>query len=163
MGTKGNMPEECNKDLTKIHIEQSTEFHDDGRIPADNPMLSTLQELISLQNLDIWNKKSQGLVLMIRKWPFFNGITEHGPIGCEWLNPHPKRKKLWLASDHLRHQLWWYSDQPKSQRKKEWEQAAKPITFLPSPQQGVAIWVTSGWYPAWKGDILIGALAENAY
>ncbi|WP_111316730.1 PQQ-dependent sugar dehydrogenase [Algoriphagus chordae] len=132
----------------KIH-----RIHDDGRIPTDNPFVDTEGAVGSIWTYG--NRNPQGLYFDKENNKLYE--SEHGPQGGDELNLIEKGKNYgWPV-------ITWgigYDDKPVSdiQEKEGMEQ---PLTYyVPSIATAGMTMVTSDKYPAWKGDILIGALKK---
>jgi aldose sugar dehydrogenase len=133
----------------KIH-----RIHDDGRIPADNPYVSTSGAIPSIWTYG--NRNPQGLYFdkaNNRLWE-----TEHGPRGGDELNILEKGKNYgWPVITYGIN----YNGTPISNitEKEGMEQPVKYWT--PSIATCGMTLVTSDKYPAWKGNILVAALAAT--
>lgn len=140
------------QDLTNSH-GKIHRIHDDGRIPTDNPFVDTEGAVASIWTYG--NRNPQGLYFDKENNKLYE--TEHGPQGGDELNLLEKGKNYgWPV-------ITWgidYDDTPVSdiQEKEGMEQ---PLTYyVPSIATAGMTMVTSDRYPAWKGDILIGALVK---
>jgi glucose/arabinose dehydrogenase len=150
-GDKGNMPENA-QDLTNSH-GKIHRIHDDGRIPTDNPFVNTPGAIPSIWTYG--NRNPQGLVYDKANDRLYE--TEHGPMGGDELNLIQKGKNYgWPVITYGVN----YDGTPITEITEK-EGMEQPLTYyVPSiATAGVAL-VTSDRYPAWKGDILIGALAK---
>ena len=150
-GDKGNMPENA-QDLTNAH-GKIHRIHDDGRIPVDNPFVDTPGAVPSIWTYG--NRNPQGLIYDKVNDRIYE--TEHGPMGGDELNLIQKGKNYgWPVITYGIN----YDGTPITEITEK-EGMEQPLTYyVPSiATAGVAI-VTSDRYPAWKGDILIGALAK---
>lgn len=150
-GERGNTPTNA-QDLTNSHGKVHR-INDDGTIPSDNPFVDTEGAVGSIWTYG--NRNPQGLYFDKENNRLYE--TEHGPQGGDELNLLVKGKNYgWPV-------ITWgigYDDKPVSdiQEKEGMEQ---PLTYyVPSIATAGMTMVTSDKYPAWKGDILIGALRK---
>ncbi|GMQ31258.1 PQQ-dependent sugar dehydrogenase [Algoriphagus confluentis] len=131
----------------KIH-----RIHDDGKIPADNPFINTPGAVSSIWTYG--NRNPQGLYFDLesnRLWE-----VEHGPRGGDELNLLEKGKNYgWPVITYGIN----YNGTPITDitEKEGMEQPVKYWT--PSIATCGMTMVTSDRYPAWKGNILVAALA----
>jgi glucose/arabinose dehydrogenase len=131
----------------KIH-----RIHDDGRIPADNPFINTVGAVASIWTYG--NRNPQGMYFdkaNNRLWS-----VEHGPRGGDELNILEKGKNYgWPVITYGIN----YDGSPITNitQKEGMEQPVKYWT--PSIATCGMTMVTSDNYPAWKGNILVAALA----
>ncbi len=148
-GERGTQPkvQELNNDHGKIH-----RIYDDGRVPKDNPFVSTAGA-----NPTIWtlgHRNPQGMVYDVatdRIW-----AAEHGPKGGDELNLIEKGKNYgWPKTCYGINY-----DGTILTPNKELPGIENPVRYwVPSIGPcGITI-VTSPKYPDWKGNILVGALA----
>ena len=127
-------------------------IHDDGRIPADNPFISTPGAIGSIWTYG--NRNPQGL--------FFDKVTnrlwevEHGPRGGDELNILEKGKNYgWPVITYGIN----YNGSPITDITEK-EGMEQPITYwVPSIATCGMTLITSDKYPSWKGNILVAALA----
>ncbi|MHA7131616.1 PQQ-dependent sugar dehydrogenase [Algoriphagus namhaensis] len=150
-GDKGNKPENA-QDLTNSH-GKIHRIHDDGRIPADNPFVDVEGAVASIWTYG--NRNPQGMVYDAqndRVWE-----SEHGPMGGDELNLIEKGKNYgWPVITYGQN----YDGTPITDITEK-EGMEQPVTYyVPSIATAGMTLVTSDKYPAWKGDILIGALAK---
>lgn len=133
----------------KIH-----RIHDDGRIPTDNPFVSTSGAIPSIWTFG--NRNPQGLYFdkaNNRLWE-----AEHGPRGGDELNILEKGKNYgWPVITYGIN----YNGTPITNitEKEGMEQPVKYWT--PSIATCGMTMVSSDKYPAWKGNILVAALAAT--
>lgn len=131
----------------KIH-----RIHDDGRIPSDNPFINTTNAIPSIWTYG--NRNPQGMIYdksANRIWS-----VEHGPMGGDELNLIEKGKNYgWPVITYGKN----YNGTPITSitEKEGMEQPVKYWT--PSIATCGMTLVTSDKYPAWKGNILVAALA----
>jgi glucose/arabinose dehydrogenase len=149
VGERGTMDkvQELNNDHGKIH-----RLYDDGRIPTDNPFSGQKDASPSIWTYG--HRNPQGMVYDAannRIW-----AVEHGPKGGDELNLIEKGKNYgWpKASYGINY------DGSVLTENKELPGVENPVRYwVPSIGPcGMAL-VTSDRYPAWKGNLLIGALA----
>lgn len=127
-------------------------IHDDGRIPADNPFISTPGAIGSIWTYG--NRNPQGLFFdkaANRLWE-----VEHGPRGGDELNILEKGKNYgWPVITYGIN----YNGSPITDITEK-EGMEQPITYwVPSIATCGMTLVTSDKYPSWKGNILVAALA----
>lgn len=133
----------------KIH-----RIHDDGRIPSDNPFVNSSGAIPSIWTYG--NRNPQGLYFdkaNNRLWE-----VEHGPRGGDELNILEKGKNYgWPVITYGIN----YNGTPITNitEKEGMEQPVKYWT--PSIATCGMTMVTSDKYPAWKGNILVAALAAT--
>ncbi len=131
----------------KIH-----RIHDDGRIPSDNPFMNSANAIPSIWTYG--NRNPQGMIYdkaANRIW-----AVEHGPMGGDELNLIEKGKNYgWPVITYGKN----YNGTPITSitEKEGMEQPVKYWT--PSIATCGMTMVTSDKYPAWKGNILVAALA----
>lgn len=132
----------------KIH-----RIHDDGRIPEDNPFVNSPGAIPTIWSYG--SRNPQGLYFdkaNNRLWE-----SEHGPMGGDELNLIEKGKNYgWPVISYGKNY-----DGTTLTEITEKEGMEQPVTYyVPSIATAGITMVTSDKYPAWKGDILIGALAK---
>jgi glucose/arabinose dehydrogenase len=139
--------QQLDNDHGKIH-----RMYDDGRIPEDNPFVNQKDAEASIWTLG--HRNPQGMVYdkaNNRIW-----AVEHGPKGGDELNLIEKGKNYgWpvvtYGIDY---------DGSIISNLKEKEGIEQPVRYwVPSIAPCGMMLVTSDKYPAWKGNLLIGALA----
>jgi aldose sugar dehydrogenase len=148
-GERGTQPkvQELNNDHGKIH-----RLHDDGRVPKDNPFANQ-----SGAKGSIWSyghRNPQGMVYdkaTDRLW-----AAEHGPKGGDELNLIEKGKNYgWPKTSYGINY-----DGTILTKDKELPGITNPTRYwVPSIAPCGMTIVTSDKYPAWKGNILVTALA----
>lgn len=141
------------QDLTN-HLGKVLRLHDDGKIPVDNPFVSTLGA-----KSEIWSyghRSLQGLY-----YDKATGILwehEHGPRGGDELNIVEKGKNYgWPVITYgINYDSTIITDIT------EKEGMEQPIRYwVPSIAPCGLTMVTSDKYPAWKGNLLVGALSHQ--
>ncbi|MEN2281908.1 PQQ-dependent sugar dehydrogenase [Algoriphagus sp. SE2] len=150
-GDRFNRPENA-QELTNSH-GKIHRIHDDGRIPEDNPFVNTPEAVPSIWSYG--SRNPQGLYFdkaNNRLWE-----SEHGPMGGDELNLIEKGKNYgWPVITYGKN----YDGTTITEITKK-EGMEQPVTYyVPSIATAGITMVTSDKYPAWKGDILIGALAK---
>jgi len=162
----GNKRETCRRiaqDLTNFTLEKSTESCMMEDFLLTNPFVKHSRKLyFNLGHMG--NRNPQGyydkgkIDLSLWNWAC--------PMGGDEIKPHPiKEKNLWLGSDHLRHQLWWYSDHRITAERNvyRWWDGAR-LTYRISPQQVFFVYSRLVFYdPAWKGDIFDRVLWQKMH
>jgi glucose/arabinose dehydrogenase len=151
-GDKGNIPmnaQNLNNAHGKIH-----RIKDDGGIPADNPFKDSLGNTSSIWTYG--NRNPQGLFYdkeADRIWE-----VEHGPMGGDELNLIEKGKNYgWPVITYGIN----YDGTPITDiQEKEGMEQPKHYWVPSIATCGVAV-VTGDKYPAWKGNILVAALAKQ--
>jgi aldose sugar dehydrogenase len=148
-GERGTM---SNAQTLSNHLGKILRLHDDGKVPSDNPFVNTANA-----KPEIWSyghRNPQGLIFDKQ-----TGILwehEHGPQGGDELNIIEKGKNYgWPAIT--------YGEQYGGG-------VISEFTAKPGMEQPVTYWkpsiapcglakVTSDKYPAWKGNLFVGALS----
>lgn len=151
-GDKGNIPmnaQNLNNSHGKIH-----RIKDDGTIPSDNPFTDSLGNISSIWTYG--NRNPQGMVydkVNNRIWE-----VEHGPMGGDELNLIEKGKNYgWPVITYGQN----YNGTPITDITEK-EGMEQPVHYwVPSIATCGMTLVTSDRYPAWKGNILVGALAKQ--
>jgi glucose/arabinose dehydrogenase len=151
VGERGTQPkvQELNNDHGKIH-----RIYDDGRIPADNPFAKQKDASASIWTYG--HRNPQGMVYDAatnRIW-----AVEHGPKGGDELNLIEKAKNYgWPKTSYGINY-----DGSILTKDKELPGIENPVRYwVPSIGPCGMTIVTSDKYPAWKGNLLIGALAHR--
>ncbi|GMQ27300.1 PQQ-dependent sugar dehydrogenase [Algoriphagus sp. oki45] len=151
-GDKGNIPmnaQNLNNAHGKIH-----RIMDDGTIPADNPFTDSLGNVSSIWTYG--NRNPQGMIydkVNNRLWE-----VEHGPMGGDELNLIEKGKNYgWPVITYGQN----YNGTPITDITEK-EGMEQPVHYwVPSIATCGMTLVTSDKYPAWKGNILVAALAKQ--
>lgn len=134
------------------HLGKIIRLHDDGRVPTDNPFVNTAGA-----KPEIWSyghRNPQGLV--------YDKVTEtlwdheHGPKGGDELNKVEKGKNYgWPKITYGIN----YDGKPITD-KTSMEGMEQPVTYwVPSIAPCGMAQVTQDKFPAWKGNLLVGALS----
>ncbi|QHT65621.1 PQQ-dependent sugar dehydrogenase [Rhodocytophaga rosea] len=151
VGERGTQPkvQELNNDHGKIH-----RIYDDGRIPSDNPFANQKDASASIWTYG--HRNPQGMVYDAatnRIW-----AVEHGPKGGDELNLIEKAKNYgWPKTSYGINY-----DGSILTKDKELPGIENPVRYwVPSIGPCGMTIVTSDKYPAWKGNLLIGALAHR--
>jgi aldose sugar dehydrogenase len=151
VGERGTQPkvQELNNDHGKIH-----RLFDDGRIPTDNPFAKQKDASASIWTYG--HRNPQGMVYDAatnRIW-----AVEHGPKGGDELNLIEKGKNYgWPKTSYGINY-----DGTILTENKELPGIENPVRYwVPSIGPCGMTIVTSDKYPAWKGNLLIGALAHR--
>ena len=148
-GERGTQPkvQELDNDHGKIH-----RLYDDGRVPEDNPFAKTKGASASIWTLG--HRNPQGMVYDAendRIW-----AVEHGPKGGDELNLIEKGKNYGWPKTSFGINY----DGTILTPNKEMEGVTNPKRFwVPSIGPCGMTIVTSNRYPAWKGNLLVGAMA----
>ena len=148
-GERGTQPkvQELDNDHGKIH-----RLYDDGRVPEDNPFAKTKGANASIWTLG--HRNPQGMVYDAendRIW-----AVEHGPKGGDELNLIEKGKNYGWPKTSFGINY----DGTILTPNKEMEGVTNPKRFwVPSIGPCGMTIVTSNRYPAWKGNLLVGAMA----
>jgi aldose sugar dehydrogenase len=141
------------QDLTN-HLGKVLRLHDDGKVPSDNPFVSTIGA-----KSEIWSyghRSLQGLY-----YDKETGILwehEHGPRGGDELNIVEKGKNYgWpVVTYGINYDSTIITDIT------EKEGMEQPIRYwVPSIAPCGLTMVTSDKYPNWKGNLLVGALSHQ--
>ncbi len=151
IGERGGMmqAQELNNPNGKIF-----RFHDDGRVPADNPFVNTPDAIPGIWSYG--HRNPQGLALDPRDGTIYN--TEHGPRGGDELNLIAAGKNYgWPVITFGMN----YNGTP-----------MVAITEKEGMEQPLTVWVPSiavcgldfyvgEKFPKWQNDLLVGALAKQ--
>jgi aldose sugar dehydrogenase len=141
------------QDLTNL-LGKVLRLHDDGKVPSDNPFISTIGA-----KSEIWSyghRNLQGLY-----YDKETGILwehEHGPRGGDELNIVEKGKNYgWPVITYgINYDSTIITDL------KEKEGMEQPIRYwVPSIAPCGMTMVTSDRYPNWRGNLLVGALSHQ--
>lgn len=150
-GERGTKPNA--QDLSNHH-GKILRFHDDGKVPTDNPFVNTANV-----KPEIWSYGHRNVQGMI--YDFANDILwaqEHGPKGGDEVNlVEPGKNYGWPEITYgIDYDGSIISD------KQEQEGMQQPIHYWdPSIAPCGMTIVTSDKYPQWKGNLLVGALAHQ--
>ena len=151
-GDKGNIPmnaQNLNNAHGKIH-----RIKDDGTIPEDNPFQDSLGNRSSIWTYG--NRNPQGLIYDSENDRIWE--VEHGPMGGDELNLIEKGKNYgWPVITYGIN----YDGTPITEfTEKEGMEQPKHYWVPSIATCGITL-VTSDKYPAWKGNILVAALAKQ--
>jgi glucose/arabinose dehydrogenase len=150
-GERGTKPNA--QDLTN-HLGKILRLHEDGKVPTDNPFVSTPGA-----KPEIWSyghRNPQGLIYDKATETLWD--VEHGPMGGDELNKVEKGKNYgWPVITYgMNYDSTVISDIT------EKEGMEQPVFYWkPSIATCGITQVTSDKYPGWKGNILVGALAKQ--
>ncbi|MBL7856638.1 MAG: PQQ-dependent sugar dehydrogenase [Cyclobacteriaceae bacterium] len=145
-GTKENAQNLSN------HLGKILRLHDDGRVPADNPFVSTAGA-----KSEIWSyghRNPQGLIYDKETNTLWD--AEHGPRGGDELNKVEKGKNYgWPVVTYGIN----YDGTPITDITEK-EGMEQPVHYwVPSIATCGLMQVTSDKYPNWKNNLMVGALA----
>lgn len=149
VGERGTMKkvQELNNDHGKVH-----RIYDDGRVPTDNPFANQAGA-----NATIWSyghRNPQGMVFDAASNQLW--VVEHGPKGGDELNLIEKGKNYgWPETSYGINY-----DGSVLTEYKEKQGIQNPVRYwVPSIAPCGMTQITSDQYGAWKGNLLVGALA----
>ena len=136
------------------HFGKLIRLFDDGSVPPDNPFVGRKGALP-----EIWSyghRNSQGAALLADGTLLTH---EHGPKGGDELNaPQPGRNYGWPVITYGEE----YTGGPVGKGLKAAPGMEQPLyTWVPSIAPSGMVQLTSDVYPAWKGNLFIGALAHR--
>ncbi len=146
-GARDINPQDLSRDGGKVY-----RLHDDGRIPSDNPFVSTEGALPAV--FTYGNRNPQGMIRHPGTGELW--IHEHGPRGGDEINVLvPGGNYGWpLVTYGIN-----YSGTPITD-KTQMEGTVPPIHYwVPSIAPSGMCMVTSDRYPGWKGSLLVGSLS----
>jgi aldose sugar dehydrogenase len=152
VGDRGDMPRAQRMD---DHAGSTIRLHDDGRVPDDNPFVATPGAQPELYTLG--NRNAQGMALhpeTRRIWQ-----VEHGPRGGDELNLiEAGRNYGWPVISHGID----YSGARIGEGIREKEGMEQPIHYwTPSIAPSGMAFYTGEAFPAWQGNLFVGALAHK--
>ncbi|MGH9601319.1 MAG: PQQ-dependent sugar dehydrogenase [Terriglobales bacterium] len=137
------------------HAGTIVRLHDDGRVPADNPLVGQKSA-----RPEIWSyghRNPQGLVVM----PGTNELwsNEHGPLGGDELNIIRRGANYgWPVISYG----WQYSGGPIGQGLVRQEGMEQPIwVWTPALAPSGLIVYTGSKFPAWRGNLFIGSMSQR--
>jgi glucose/arabinose dehydrogenase len=136
------------------HLGKVMRLHDDGKVPSDNPFVSTIGA-----RSEIWSyghRSLQGLYYDKETGTLWE--HEHGPRGGDELNIVEKGKNYgWPVITYgINYDSTIITDL------KEKEGMEQPVRYwVPSIAPCGLTMVTSDKYPNWKGNLLVGALSHQ--
>jgi aldose sugar dehydrogenase len=137
----------------KIH-----RLHDDGRVPVDNPFVNTPGALPSIWSYG--HRNPQGLIARpgttgagLELWE-----TEHGPRGGDELNRvYPGENYGWPVVTYGIN----YNGTPISERTEAPGMRGPVLQWTPSLAVCGLDFYSGEGFPAWRGDLLVGALVAQ--
>ena len=129
-------------------------LHDDGRIPEDNPFLDDKSALPGIWSYG--HRNPQGLALDPRSGRIYS--TEHGPRGGDELNEILKGRNYgWPVITYGMN----YNGTPITSETSR-EGMEQPLTYwVPSIAVCGLDFYSGDRFPAWKGDLFVGALRNQ--
>jgi len=135
------------------HNGKIIRLHEDGRLPADNPFLSTPQA-----RPEIWSyghRNQQGMDFHPQTGELW--IHEHGPKGGDEINiVRPGRNYGWPIITYGEE----YEGGPVGKGLTQQEGMEQPVYYyVPSIAPSGMTFYTGEAFAAWKGDIFLGAMA----
>lgn len=141
--------------MTNSHLGKVIRLTDDGKVPADNPMLKVEGAFPEVYSYG--HRNPQGLALdpvSGRVWS-----TEHGPLGGDELNIiEPGKNYGWATVTYGRE----YSGQTITDlRTKEGMEDPKVVWTPVIAASGLAVY-TGDKFPGWKGDVFAGGLISQS-
>lgn len=154
IGDRGSVPLRA-QDL-RDHAGSVLRLNPDGSVPQDNPFVglqNAAEEIYSYGHRNI-----QGMVVHPETGKIW--ATEHGPRGGDELNlVKPALNYGWPVISYGRH----YGRNAPFGINTHKDGMEQPVLeWTPSPAvSGLAV-VTSKYFPAWRGNLLVGALAHKA-
>lgn len=129
-------------------------IHDDGRIPADNPFLDTPEAVPSIWTYG--NRNPQGLAIDPATGLLWS--AEHGPRGGDELNLIQRGLNYgWPLVTHGMN----YNGTPLTAETRREGLESPVIHWTPSIAVCGIAFYTGDDFPAWQGDLLVTALAQQ--
>ena len=151
IGERGGMMEvqDLKRPNGKIH-----RLHDDGRVPTDNPFVNTPDAIPGIWSYG--HRNPQGLAMDPRDGALYD--TEHGPRGGDELNLIlPGKNYGWPVITYGMN----YDGTPMVAITEK-EGMEQPLTYWqPSIATCGLDFYNGDKFPKWKGDLLVGALAQQ--
>ena len=146
-GARDENPQDIKKDGGKVY-----RFHDDGRIPKDNPFVGVPGAKEGIYSYG--HRNPQGMIFHPSRKEIW--VHEHGPRGGDEINIVKAAKNYgWPISTYGIN----YSGTPIKSDTDQTEGIEMPIHYwLPSIAPSGMCMVTSDKYPQWKGNLLVGSL-----
>ena len=132
-------------------------LNDDGTVPRDNPFVGRPGYRPEIYALGIRN--AVGLFVHPETGEIWE--TEHGPMGGDEINIiRPGRNYGWPVISYGRG----YANQPIGSGERQRDGMEEPFLFWsPSPAvSGIAVY-TGDRFPAWKGNIFVGAMGAGSH
>ena len=126
-------------------------LNEDGTVPSDNPFVGRAG--YNPEIFTLGHRVNLGLALNPATREFW--VSEHGPQGGDEINIlRPGANYGWpLASDGR-----YYSGRPVSPQPAASGLVRPHISFVPSIAPGGMIFYTGDAFPAWKGNLFVGAM-----
>ena len=139
------------------HAGKILRLNDDGTVPPDNPFVGRAGYRPEIYALGIRN--AVGLFVHPETGEIWE--TEHGPMGGDEINIIEAGKNYgWPVISYGRD----YSNQPIGSGERQREGMEEPFLFWnPSPAVAAIAIYTGDRFPAWKGNIFVGALGEGSH
>ena len=139
------------------HAGKILRLNDDGSVPRDNPFIGWKGYLPEIYALGIRN----AIGLFVHPETGQIWATDHGPLGGDEINIIESGKNYgWPVISYGRD----YANRPIGSGKRQLEGMEEPFLFWnPSPAAaGITIY-TGDRFPAWKGNIFVGALGDGSH
>ncbi|MFO7602719.1 MAG: PQQ-dependent sugar dehydrogenase [Gammaproteobacteria bacterium] len=152
VGDRGDMPRAQRKD---DHAGSTLRLHDDGRVPSDNPFVKDLGARPELYT--IGNRNAQGMTVHPDSGVIWQ--VEHGPRGGDELNIiRPGRNYGWPVITYGIN----YSGTTIGKGLTEHAGMEQPLHYWdPSIAPSGMTFYTGQAFPAWQGNLFVGALAHK--
>jgi glucose/arabinose dehydrogenase len=150
----GDLTRHAAQDLA-THHGKVLRLHDDGRVPADNPFVGRAGALPEIWSLG--HRNAQGLVIDARSGDVW--LTEHGPQGGDELNRIERGKNYgWPVVGFGV----MYRTGAAIHGGTIGEGMEAPVhVWVPSIAPSGLTLGTSEKFPAWRGNLLVGALGQQ--
>ncbi|MBS0587633.1 MAG: PQQ-dependent sugar dehydrogenase [Proteobacteria bacterium] len=150
LGDRGNYMEEA-QNLSN-HIGKIIRIRPDGSVPSDNPFVNNPQA-----KPEIWSyghRSAQGATIHPQTGALW--IHEHGPKGGDEINiPQAGKNYGWPKANYGMH----YNGTPIKHEHAE-QGFEEPIHYwVPSIAPSGMVFYTGKLFPAWRGNLFVGALA----
>lgn len=137
------------------HLGKVVRIHADGSVPSDNPFVGDPAALPEIWSYGHRNIQSAALHPDTRElW-----TVEHGPMGGDELNlPEPGKNYGWPRVSYGVN----YEGTPVGSGESSAPGIEEPLYYwTPSIAPSGMLFYTGDAFPAWKGDLFIGALVEE--
>lgn len=148
----GDLSKHPAQDLS-MHNGTTVRLHDDGRVPADNPFVSTPG--VRPEIYTYGHRNAQGLAMHPGTGEMW--LNEHGPQGGDEVNlVRPGRNYGWPVVGFGVHYTTGRAIHEGTQK-----EGMEPPRHIWVPSIGVSgmIFYTGDRYPGWKGDMLVGGMS----